>query len=301
MSEIQNNNNFNNSEEIDLREIFNFFWQAKLTILYISVIVTILGLIYSLLLPNIYESRAILSPDNSGSNISRSLRNFPGLAAPLGVNIPYSADESNSVKAIEKLSSLSFFENSILPKIFLPDLMAHKSWNSKTNSLNYKDNIYDLETNKWIKKTPSAQKSYRQFKGKHFSLSENKKTGFITITIRHKSPFVAKKWAELMVNEVNSFYREKDKSEAEKSVNYLNQQIAMTNFSEVKEAISNLLQEETKKLALIEAKEFYVFEYIDPPAVMEKKSEPKRSLIIIISALLGGILSIVYISIKRYF
>lgn len=301
MSEIQNNNNFNNSEEIDLREIFNFFWQAKLTILYISVIVTILGLIYSLLLPNIYESRAILSPDNSGSNISRSLRSFPGLAAPLGVNIPYSADESNSVKAIEKLSSLSFFENSILPKIFLPDLMAHKSWNSKTNSLNYKDNIYDLETNKWIKKTPSAQKSYRKFKGEHFSLSENKKTGFITITIRHKSPFVAKKWAELMVNEVNSFYREKDKSEAERSVNYLNQQIAMTNFSEVKEAISNLLQEETKKLALIEAKEFYVFEYIDPPAVMEKKSEPKRSLIVIISALLGGILSIVYISVKRYF
>ena len=62
----------------------------------------------------------------------------------------------------------------------------------------------------------------------------------------------------------------KIKRSLKKTVNYLNKQIAITNFSEVKEAISKLLQEETKKLALIEAKQLYVFEYIDPPALMEK-------------------------------
>ena len=66
-----------------------------------------------------------------------------------------------------------------------------------------------------------------------------------------------------MISEVNYFYRQKDKSESEKAVRYLNEQIAMTNLSEVKVAVSKLLQEETKKLALIEAKQFYVFEYID--------------------------------------
>ena len=74
----------------------------------------------------------------------------------------------------------------------------------------------------------------------------------------------------------------------------------MTNYSEVKMAISQLLQEETKKLALIEANQSYIFEYIDPPAVMEKKSEPKRSLICILSALLGGLLSIIFVLIKNY-
>ena len=65
-------------------------------------------------------------------------------------------------------------------------------------------------------------------------------------------------------------------------------------------AISQLLHEETKKLALIEANQSYIFEYIDPPAVMEKKSEPKRSLICILSALLGGLLSIIFVLIKNY-
>ena len=104
-----------------------------------------------------------------------------------------------------------------------------------------------------------------------------------------------------MISEVNYFYRQKDKSESEKAVRYLNEQIAMTNLSEVKVAVSKLLQEETKKLALIEAKQFYVFEYIDPPAVMERKSEPQRALILLLSILLGGMLSVIYVLVKKYF
>ena len=104
----------------------------------------------------------------------------------------------------------------------------------------------------------------------------------------------------MIINEVNSFYRQKDKIESEKAVSYLNQQISMTGLSEIKEALAQLLQEETKKLTLIEANQYYVFDYIDPPAVMEKKSEPKRALICILSALLGGMLSIFVVLIKHY-
>ena len=132
-------------------------------------------------------------------------------------------------------------------------------------------------------------------------MSEDKKTGFVTIKIKHKSPFVAKEWVELIIDEINIFYRQKDKSESEKSVSYLNKQIAMTNLSEVKEAVSKLLQEETKKLSLIEARESYVFEYIDPPVVMEKKSDPQRAIIVILSTLLGGMLAVFYVLARRYF
>ena len=44
----------------------------------------------------------------------------------------------------------------------------------------------------------------------------------------------------------------------------------MTTLAEIKQVLAQLLQEETKKLTLIEANESYVFEYIDPPAVMNK-------------------------------
>ena len=118
--------------------------------------------------------------------------------------------------------------------------------------------------------------------------------------MKHQSPFLAKQWIELVVTEVNDFYRQKDKSESEKAVDYLNQQIANTGLSEIKQVIAELLREETQKLALIEANEYYVFDYIDPPAVMEENVLPNRVIIIIISIFLGGILSI-FIVLFRHF
>jgi hypothetical protein len=239
--------------------------------------------------------------------MSSALQGYGGLASLAGLSLPSDGGDSNSLKAIQKLSSLSFFENNILKNIFLPDLMAVKSWDFETNTLSYDENIYKNNSNTWVrdysypqKKIPSAQESFEVFTTQHLGLSEDKKTGFITLSIKHQSPFVAKQWTELVINQVNNFYRQKDKSESEKAIFYLNQQILMTSLSEIKQVIAELMQEETQKLTLIEANQFYVFDYIDPPAVMEQKSEPKRALIITLSAILGGMLSIVLVLIKHY-
>ncbi|MDC0124540.1 Wzz/FepE/Etk N-terminal domain-containing protein [Gammaproteobacteria bacterium] len=307
MQEAHSNKHPNDfDDEIDLRELFYVLLEGKWIIVSLTAFVSIVGVIYSLLLPNIYESKAMLVPVNSSSGISGALGSYGGLAGLAGISLPSGGDEGNSAKAIQKISSLSFFKNNILTNIYLPDLMAVKSWNSKTNTLNFDDSIYDTNSNTWIRdysypqqQIPSAQESYEVFK-QHLSLTEDSKSGFITLSIKHQSPFVAKQWTELVVNEVNAFYRQKDKSESEKAVNYLNQQISMTGLSEIKQVLAQLLQEETKQLTLIEANQFYVFDYIDPPAVMEIKSEPKRALICILSALLGGMLSIVLVLIRHY-
>jgi len=302
---IKHPNDFD--DEIDLRELFYVLLEGKWIIVSLTAFVSIVGVIYSLLLPNIYESKAMLVPVNSSSGISGALGSYSGLAGLAGISLPSGGDEGNSAKAMQKISSLSFFENNILTNIYLPDLMAVKSWNSKTNTLTFDDGIYDTNSNTWIRdysypqqQIPSAQESFAVFKTEHLSLSADKKSGFITLLIKHQSPFIAKQWAELVINEVNAFYRQKDKSESEKAVSYLNQQISITSLSEIKQVIAQLLQEETKKLSLIEANQYYVFDYIDPPAVMEQKSEPKRALICILSALLGGMLSILLVLIRHY-
>ena len=294
-------------DEIDLRELFYVLLEGKWIIVSLTSFVSIIGVIYSLLLPNIYESKAILVPINNASNsTSGMLGGYSSLAGIAGISLPSDGNGSNSLEAIKKIGSLSFFENEILANIHLPDLMAVKSWNSKTNAVTYDENIYDANSNTWIREysypkqqMPSAQEGFVVFKSKQ-SLNVDKNTGFVTLSIKHQSPFVAKQWIELVVNEVNSFYRQKDKLESEKSVSYLNQQFSMTGLSEIKQVLAQLIQEETKKLTLIEANKFYVFDYIDPPAVMEQKSEPSRALICIISAILGGMLSIVLVFIRHY-
>ena len=81
----------------------------------------------------------------------------------------------------------------------------------------------------------------------------------------------------------------------------MNAQIAQTNFKEVKEVIAQLLQQKTQQLSIIEVSDFYVFEYIDPPAVMEEKYEPKRLLMLIIGTLLGLAFGLITSLIRHYF
>ena len=308
MQEAHSNKHSNDfDDEIDLQEIFYVLLRGKWIIVSVTAFVSIIGVTFSLLLPNMYESKALLVPVNSPSSISGALGGIGGLAGLAGISLSSGGDEGNSVKALEKIGSLSFFENNILTNIFLPDLMAVKSWNLKTNKLTYDESIYKKDTNAWVrdysytkKQIPSAQESFMIFMTEHLSVSEDKNSGFVTLSIKHQSPFIAKQWAELVINEVNTFYRQKDKSESEKAVSYLNEQISMTGLSEIKQVMAELLQEETKKLTLIEANQFYVFDYIDPPAVMEQKSDPNRTLICILSAILGGMLSIILVLIKHY-
>ena len=294
-------------DEIDLQEIFNVLLDGKWIIVSLTTFISIIGVVYSLSLPNIYKSKAMLVPANSSNGSSGALGSYSGLAGLAGISLSSGDGEGNSAKAIQKITTLSFFENNILTNIHLPDLMAFKSWNSETNTVAYDESIFNTRSNTWIRnfsypkqQIPSAQESFRVFNTQHLSLSEDKKSGFIIIEIKHQSPFIAKQWTELIVNEVNAFYRQKDKTDSEKAVSYLNQQITMTSLSEIKQAIALLLQEETKKLTLIEANKYYVFDYIDPPAVMEQKSDPKRSTICILFALLGGILSILLVLVRHY-
>lgn len=306
MQEIETNQHVSKSDDqVDLRELFFILYDGKWIIVFITTCLSIIGVIYSLLLPNIYESRALLVPANSSGSISSALRGYSGLAGLAGVSLP-AETENNSKKAIAKIPTLSFFESDILPNIFLPDLKALNYWDSKRNILIYDESIYNKDTNSWIvdpsnskKGIPTVQESHKAFK-ERISVSEDVKTGFVKISTKHESPFVAQKWNELIVTQINSFYRDQDKIKSEKAVSYLNQKIATTNFSEVKKSIAELLSEETQKLTLIEANDFYVFEYIDSPAAMEKKSEPSRALICILFALLGGIISVLIVLIKHY-
>ena len=307
------NNNLDKSnkyidDQISLNDILEILWNGKRLIMLSITLVSIIGLIYSLSLPNIYKSVALLSPVEDQSDMTSAMRNYGGLANIAGINLSSQIGVNNSTKALDKLNSLSFFEEYILPNIFLPDLMAIKSWNPKTNSISYNKNDFDFKNQLWIRdfrypqtQIPSSQESFKVFKEKHLDFFEDKNTGFVTISIEHQSPHIAKEWTELVIKEINHFFRVKDKQDAQRASDYLNDQIAQTSFAEIKEVIAQLLQQKTQKLTLIEVSDFYVFEYIDPPAVMEEKYKPHRAFILILSALLGLILGIFIVLFRNYF
>tara|TARA_X000000368_G_scaffold418659_1_gene419264 strand:+ start:112 stop:1056 length:945 start_codon:yes stop_codon:yes gene_type:complete len=297
----------NADDEIDFKELFQLIWQKKWFVLSITGLFSLIAIIYSLALPNIYQSRALLSPMEGQGGINQALGNYSGIASFAGINLPTQDSDSNAVKSIQKLNSLSFFEENILPNIFLPDLMAIESWDRTSNDISYNKKIYNDTTQTWVRdikypqtQMPSAQESFRVFIKDNLFVSKDMDTGFVTIAIKHQSPFIAKEWTEIIVNQLNDFFRKKDKAEAQAAVAFLNIQIAQTSFAEIKQVIAELIQQKTQQLALIEVSKFYVFEYLDPPAVMEQKSEPKRSLICILGAFIGGFLGVFIVILRHY-
>ena len=84
-------------------------------------------------------------------------------------------------------------------------------------------------------------------------------------------------------------------------MDFLNAQMAQTSYNEIKLVIAQLLKNRMQQLALIEANDFYIFSYLDPPMVMEEKIEPNRASIFILGAIFGGMLGILYVIIREFF
>lgn len=292
-------------DEIDLIDLITSVWNSKIIILCSTLIAFFLSIVVTLNMPNIYTSKALLTPTQLENGISSSLQKYSSIASLAGVNIP-SSSVSEASSALKSLKSLKFFEESVLPNIKLQDLMAAKYWDYEISKLSYKEKLYDVKNNKWIrdvkhpyKTIPSSQESHKVFIEKHLSIYEDPENDFVTISIEHISPNIAYDWLVLLVDQINSIYRAEYKKRTTDAINFLNIQLYKTDFAEVKEALSSIMQEETEKLMLIEANEDYVFRTIDPPFIPEIKTRPSRTIICIIVSLIGALLSIVFI-ICRY-
>ena len=131
-------------------------------------------------------------------------------------------------------------------------------------------------------------------------IQENKKTQFLRLGFKHKSPEIAAEWTSLVIKDLNDAIRLQDINEAESSIAYLRQQIEASPLTDLKTLFYNLIQAQTETMMLANVREEYVFKTIDPASVPEFKSEPKRALICIFGTFLGGLLSLVYVFLRHY-
>ena len=209
-------------------------------------------------------------------------------------------------EAMARIRSYDFFVNEFLPYIKLENLMATKKWDIKTDTLIYNDKLFDEKNSKWVrdvkfprKPKPSNQEAYKIY-GEILGLSQDPKTSFVSISIEHKSPFIAKEWLDLIIKNINEHMRQLDKIIAANSVDYLNTTAQNTNISQIKTVISKLLEDQMQDLMLAEATADYVFTPIASPIAPERKSKPVRAVICILITMLGFMISIM-ISLALHF
>ena len=294
-------------DEIDLRELFSALWSGKLTIIIATVMAAVIAVSYALFLPNIYKAEALLSPVSSdGSGIGGLASKFGGLASLAGVSLGGGGSGDKTTLGIEVMQSRQFFAQFSQENNVLVPLMAAKGWNSSDNTLVIDPEVFDSATNTWVRQPnpprqsqPSIQESHEAFK-KLISVAQDKETGFVTLSVEHFSPYVAKQWVDALVQAINITIREQDVAKAERSISYLQQQIATTQLAELQTGLFELIQSQTETIMLANASPEYLFQTIDPAVVPELKAKPKRALICVLGTMLGGMLGVLIVLVRHF-
>jgi LPS O-antigen subunit length determinant protein (WzzB/FepE family) len=300
-----NENDMQTNSEVDLLEFIKILWRGKITIVVFFLMASFISVHYSLSLPNKYQSTILIAPADS-SSFESSLSRYSGLAGLAGVSLP--SESNQSVVALAVLKSRKFTENFIDSLDILIPLMAAKEWSVSEQKLLIDEDIYSQSQKKWTRKAefpkvskPSIHEAYDMWRQQVFSINEDKKTGFATITITHQSPLKTKEWASLLIYELNNHIRDLDVIEAERSIEYLTSEANKTNSEDLKKVLYSLIQSSTEKKMLAFARPQYLFKVIDPPIMPEKKASPRRSVICIIGAFLGVILGSLIVFMMHFY
>ncbi|WP_233962514.1 Wzz/FepE/Etk N-terminal domain-containing protein [Shewanella indica] len=296
-------------DEIDLRELFSVIWQGKKLIAGITLMFAVASVVIALMLPNIYKSEALLAPasEEQGAGALAGLASqFGGLASMAGINLGGKAGTDKTQLAIEVLKSRQFIGNFIEKHQILPELMAVDKWHMADNSLSFDPDIYEQGSKTWVREVkppfqpkPSLLEAHQEFL-EIFSVSKDKESGMVKISIEHQSPYITKQWIEWLIVDINQTMKERDVAEAIRSTEFLNKQIELTNVADIRAILYKLVEEQAKTIMFAEVRDEYVFKTIDPAFVPEEKAKPKRALICVLGIMLGGMLAVMIVLVRHF-
>jgi uncharacterized protein involved in exopolysaccharide biosynthesis len=266
-----------------------------------------ISVVVALSLPNIYTASALLAPaESGGGGLSGLMKQYGSLASLAGVSLPSGEEGSRAQLGMQLMKSRAFIGDFVERRDILPELMAVKSWDAGSGDIIFDPDDYEAATGTWVRDVdlpkrpkPSLLEAHEEFMN-ILGVSEDKQTGYVTVSVDHRSPVIASQWVNWLVEDVNAAVKAQDVSEAEKSIEYLKQQVANTSLADLQAMFFELIQSQTETVMLAEVRPEYVFKTIDPAVIPEEKSKPSRALICVLGTLLGGMLGVVIVLIRHY-
>ena len=294
-------------EEIDLKELFLVLWAGKLFISAITAVFAISSVLFALSIPNQYKATALLAPAQSESGgLSSALGQLGGLASLAGVSIGEGTSSESQI-AQEVMKSWSFVESFIADNRLEVEVYAADGWSKTSGALQIDDDVYDADQKVWLLeddetgelRPPTSWELFERF-SEMFSVSQNKLTGLVSVSIEYYSPQIAKEWLDLYIKAINKHMQQRQVAKVSSNINYLEAQIAKTSIAEMREVFYTIIEEQTKNKMVAEASPDYAFVAVSPSMLPEEKSKPSRALICVLGTLLGGMLGVVIVLIRHY-
>ena len=278
-------------DEINLVDLWRVLVREKWLIFFLILLCTAGAAGAALYMTPIYRAEVLLEPlSEDGKQGGGLLAQYGGLAAMAGINIGGGGSNSKDSN-MAVLQSRIFIEKFLTDEKLMP-ILFHTQWNPKTQSWNVKD----------PKQIPTLWDGVDYFNKSILKISEDKKSGLVTLSIEWENREQASQWANLLVERINRHLRELAIQDTEKSMKYLNIELEKTSVVELQQAIANILEGQIKKIMMANVRTEFAFKVIDPAVAPPEGHivKPKRRLMVVLGFVMGLFLGIFAAFIRNF-
>lgn len=253
----------------------------KYRVLFLAVIASLIVFALSYLVSSKYSSTAIVAVNLADSRGGVSPGDYRS-GDTLGV-IEYdflikAAQENDRARMLTRMESFDFIKSFIEENALLPVLFS---------------DIYDAENRDWLDDEPDMRDAVSKFKKDYFSVYTDKKTDLLQVSFLTKDPEFSAKLSNIFIEAFNAHIRTIELQQIQKQRDYLESRLNLNRNAELQRSIFRLLETQLSLEALINARDNYPLEMIQPATVPLYKAYPARKKWAVLAFVLTIILSYV--------
>lgn len=256
------------ADTIDLIAAWHLLWRYKYLITLVAAICAGISVFLALTATPIFRAEVVVIPTREeGMREATSLASrLGGLANIAGLSL---GGGGTSADALAVLESRNLVEEFIERKSLVNELYP----NSQT--------------------PPTLWLAVDRFRRTILNIRTDNNRGTTMISINWTDPSVAASWANGLVALANDMIRTKALEDSGGNIEYLNKQLEQTNVVELRRGLYNLIETETQRMMLANARAEYAFTIVDPAVAPESRTSPRRTLMVLTGGALGVLLGVV--------
>lgn len=274
-------------DAIDLREVAATLWKGRWLILCVSVASTAAFGVAAFMMTPIYQASTVLTPVNMEADgmglLSSAVGQLGGLAALAGIQL--GGANSQTEESLAVLRSRQFTEEFITEHNLMPELFYRK-WDASAGAWRVAPD-----------KVPTLAEGAKFFDRKVRRVSQDKKTGLITVQVGWCDPAKAAAWANLLVERLNAEIRARAIAKTNASVGYLQKELEATVAVDTRAAINRLMEAQINQRMFANVTKEYALRVVDRalPPDRKDKVRPKRAMMLIGGMLAGLLVGVGYV------
>jgi uncharacterized protein involved in exopolysaccharide biosynthesis len=258
-----------------MSSMYSILWKNKVLISIITGCVFSISLSFALMAKPRYLAETTVVRVESGVSLG-ALGQLGGLASLAGIG------------------SLGGMANNELPMATLRSRSTIRDYLVKADLLEALSEFSSVDSQgaESVRSAGYLEEVVEGFERHAYFVSEDSKSGVVTVGVKWTDPSLAATWANGLVEQANMSIRQRELNESDSRIAFLKKELEIATQAPVLSAIAATLEAELQKSAVIRATDQYAFKIIDRAVAPTKKVSPKRSLICLGGIVLGFALSL---------